>query len=90
MIRQHQFTKVELVSITTPEESEAEHERMVGCAEAVLQRLELPYRVMALAAGDTGFARAPDLRPRGLAARAGRAIARSRAAPTAAISRRAG
>ena len=56
MIRQHQFTKVELVSITTPEESDAEHERMVGCAEAVLQRLELPYRVVALAAGDTGFA----------------------------------
>ncbi len=56
MIRQHQFTKVELVSITTPEESDAEHERMVGCAEAVLRRLELPYRVMALASGDTGFA----------------------------------
>ncbi len=55
MIRQHQFTKVELVSITTPEESDAEHERMVGCAEAVLQRLGLPYRVMVLAAGDTGF-----------------------------------
>lgn len=55
MIRQHQFTKVELVGITTPEESEAEHARMVGCAEAVLQRLNLPYRVMALAAGDTGF-----------------------------------
>ena len=55
MIRQHQFTKVELVSITTPEESDAEHERMVGCAEAVLQRLDLPYRVMVLAAGDTGF-----------------------------------
>ena len=72
MIRQHQFTKVELVSITTPEESDAEHERMVGCAEAVLQRLELPYRVMALASGDTGFARAADLRPRGLAAGPGR------------------
>ena len=55
MIRQHQFAKVELVSITTPEESDAEHERMVGCAEAVLQRLELPYRVLALASGDTGF-----------------------------------
>ena len=55
MIRQHQFTKVELVSITTPEESDAEQERMVGCAEAVLQRLGLPYRVMVLAAGDTGF-----------------------------------
>jgi seryl-tRNA synthetase len=56
MIRQHQFTKVELVSITTPEEADAEHARMTGCAEAVLQRLELPYRVMALASGDTGFA----------------------------------
>jgi seryl-tRNA synthetase len=55
MIRQHQFAKVELVSITTPEESDAEHARMVGCAEAVLQRLNLPYRVVALASGDTGF-----------------------------------
>ena len=55
MIRQHQFTKVELVSITTPEQSEAEHERMTASAEAVLQRLDLPYRVMTLAAGDTGF-----------------------------------
>jgi seryl-tRNA synthetase len=55
MIRQHQFSKVELVSITTPEQSEAEHERMTACAEAVLQRLDLPYRVMVLAAGDTGF-----------------------------------
>ncbi len=56
MIRQHQFTKVELVSITRPEQSEAEHERMAACAEAVLQRLELPYRVMVLSSGDTGFA----------------------------------
>ena len=55
MIRQHQFTKVELVSITTPEQSAAEHERMTACAEAVLQRLDLPYRVMTLASGDTGF-----------------------------------
>ena len=55
MIRQHQFTKVELIGITTPEQSDAEHARMIGCAEAVLQRLDLPYRVMALAAGDTGF-----------------------------------
>jgi seryl-tRNA synthetase len=54
-IRQHQFTKVELVSITRPEESEAEHERMTACAEAVLQRLELPYRVVVLCSGDTGF-----------------------------------
>ena len=55
MIRQHQFNKVELVSITTPEQSEAEHERMVGCAEAVLKRLDLPFRTMKLCAGDMGF-----------------------------------
>jgi seryl-tRNA synthetase len=54
MIRQHQFTKVELVSITTPEQSASEHERMLGCAEEVLRRLELPYRVVTLCAGDTG------------------------------------
>jgi seryl-tRNA synthetase len=55
MIRQHQFYKVELVSITTPETSEEEHERMTGCAEAVLKRLELPYRTMLLCTGDMGF-----------------------------------
>ena len=55
MIRQHQFSKVELVSITTPGESAAEHERMTACAEAVLQQLELPYRVVRLCTGDTGF-----------------------------------
>ena len=55
MLRQHQFWKVELVSITTPESSEDEHRRMTGCAEAILQRLGLPYRVMALSAGDIGF-----------------------------------
>jgi seryl-tRNA synthetase len=55
MIRQHQFNKVELVSITTPEQSDAEHERMVGCAEAILKRLELPFRTMLLCAGDMGF-----------------------------------
>lgn len=55
MIRQHQFEKVELVSITTPEESDNEHERMTGCAEAVLDRLELPYRRMLLCTGDMGF-----------------------------------
>jgi seryl-tRNA synthetase len=55
MIRQHQFTKVELVSITRAEESAAEHERMTACAETVLQRLDLPYRVMVLCSGDTGF-----------------------------------
>ena len=56
MIRQHQFTKVELVSITTPEKSRDEHERMLSCAEAVLKKLELPYRVVTLCAGDMGFA----------------------------------
>ena len=56
MIRQHQFTKVELVSITTPERSRDEHERMLACAEEVLRRLDLHYRVMVLCAGDTGFA----------------------------------
>ncbi len=55
MIRQHQFSKVELVSITTPEESDSEHERMTACAEEVLKRLGLHYRVMLLCAGDTGF-----------------------------------
>jgi seryl-tRNA synthetase len=55
MIRQHQFYKVELVSITAPEQSVEEHERMTGCAEAVLKRLELPYRTMLLCAGDMGF-----------------------------------
>jgi seryl-tRNA synthetase len=55
MIRQHQFTKVELVSITRPEDSQAEHERMTRCAETVLQRLELPYRTMLLCTGDMGF-----------------------------------
>ncbi|MEM9626812.1 MAG: serine--tRNA ligase [Pseudomonadota bacterium] len=55
MIRQHQFTKVELVSITHPDKSAEEHERMTSCAEKVLERLELPYRVMVLASGDTGF-----------------------------------
>ena len=56
MLRQHQFQKVELVSVTRPEDSEAEHERMTGCAEEVLKRLGLPYRVMLLSSGDMGFA----------------------------------
>jgi len=55
MIRQHQFWKVELVSITAPDGSQAEHERMTGCAEEILKRLNLPYRVMTLATGDLGF-----------------------------------
>jgi seryl-tRNA synthetase len=56
MIRQHQFNKVELVSITTPETSRDEHERMLACAEEVLRRLDLHYRVMTLCTGDMGFA----------------------------------
>ncbi len=55
MIRQHQFYKVELVSITAPDKSEEEHERMVSCAEAILKRLELPFRTMLLCTGDMGF-----------------------------------
>jgi seryl-tRNA synthetase len=55
MIRQHQFIKVELVSITTPETSKDEHERMLACAEEVLRQLDLHYRVMTLCAGDMGF-----------------------------------
>ncbi len=56
MIRQHQFTKVELVSITTPEQSKDEHERMLACAEDVLKKLDLHYRVITLCTGDMGFA----------------------------------
>jgi seryl-tRNA synthetase len=56
MIRQHQFSKVELVSIATPEQSAAEHERMTTCAETVLKRLEIPYRTVVLSTGDMGFA----------------------------------
>jgi seryl-tRNA synthetase len=55
LIRQHQFDKVELVSITTPEASDEEHERMTQCAETVLERLGLPFRRMLLCAGDMGF-----------------------------------
>jgi len=58
MIRQHQFYKVELVSITEPDQSDAEHDRMVECAEAVLKKLELPFRTMLLCAGDMGFSAA--------------------------------
>ena len=56
MIRQHQFHKVEMVAITTPEQSDAEHQRMVACAETVLRKLELPHRTMMLCTGDMGFA----------------------------------
>ncbi|HTY69801.1 MAG TPA: serine--tRNA ligase [Alphaproteobacteria bacterium] len=55
MLRQHQFYKVELVSVAHPDQSNAEHERMTGCAEEVLKRLELPYRTMVLCTGDMGF-----------------------------------
>lgn len=55
MIRQHQFSKVELVSIVAPEAAEAEHSRMLGCAEEVLKRLKLPFRTMRLCTGDMGF-----------------------------------
>jgi seryl-tRNA synthetase len=56
MIRMHQFSKVELVSIASPEKSDEEHERMVDCAQAVLKRLNLHHRVVTLCAGDMGFA----------------------------------
>ncbi|MEM7618617.1 MAG: serine--tRNA ligase [Pseudomonadota bacterium] len=55
MLRQHQFYKVEMVSITKPEESDAEHERMLGCAQGILEALEIPYRTVVLCTGDTGF-----------------------------------
>ena len=55
MLRQHQFSKVELVSITKPEQSENEHERMLSCAESILQDLDIHYRVVTLSSGDMGF-----------------------------------
>jgi seryl-tRNA synthetase len=55
MIRQHQFSKVEMVAITTPEASEKEHERMIRCAEEILKKLNLAYRVVKLCMGDLGF-----------------------------------
>ncbi len=55
MLRQHQFYKVEMVSVTAPEESKDEHERMLGCAENVLKKLEIPFRTVILCSGDTGF-----------------------------------
>ena len=55
MIRQHQFSKVEMVSITHPDHSEAELERMTGCAEGILKALGLPFRTMVLCTGDMGF-----------------------------------
>jgi seryl-tRNA synthetase len=58
MLRQHQFQKVEMVSVMHPDDSAAEHERMTRCAEVILEKLELPYRKMLLCAGDTGFSAA--------------------------------
>jgi len=55
MLRQHQFYKVEMVSIVKPEDSDAEHERMLGCAQGILEALEIPYRTVVLCSGDTGF-----------------------------------
>ena len=55
MLRQHQFYKVEMVSIVHPDQSAGELDRMTGCAEAILQRLDIPYRVMLLSSGDMGF-----------------------------------
>ena len=88
MLRQHQFDKVELVSITTPEKSLEEHERMTTCAEEVLRQLDLAYRVMVLSTGDMGFAsrRRPTTWKSGC--RAKRRFAKSPPARSAAISRR--
>ncbi len=72
LIRQHQFNKVELVQLTTPESSFAALEELTGHAERVLELLELPYRVVCLATGDMVFRVGQDLRPRGVAAGAGR------------------
>ena len=55
MIRQHQFSKVEMVSIVHPDQSADELERMTNCAETILQKLDLPYRILKLCSGDTGF-----------------------------------
>ena len=87
MIRQHQFTKVELVSITTPEQSKDEHERMLACAEEVLRRLDLHYRVVTLCAGDMGFAAQKPTTSR-CGCRARIRTAKSPPARTAASSRR--
>ena len=90
MLRQHQFRKVEMVSITHPDQSAAEHERMTRCAEAVLRLLEVPFRRVVLSSGDTGFgaAKTYDLEVwmPGQQAPGGR----SAPAPTPATSRRGG
>ncbi len=89
MIRQHQFFKVELVSITTPDKSKDEHERMLACAEEVLQRLGLHYRVMTLCTGDMGFASQKTYDIEVWMPGQGKCIARFRPARSAAIFRRA-
>ncbi len=61
MIRMHQFSKVELVSITTPEQSASEHERMTDAAQEILKKLDLAHRVVTLCTGDMGFSAAEDL-----------------------------
>jgi seryl-tRNA synthetase len=71
MIRQHQFEKVELVFLSRPAQSEALLEELTAQAEEILRRLQLPYRKVLLCGGDLGLWRAQDLRPRGMAARAG-------------------
>ena len=63
MIRQHQFHKVELVKITTPEQSDVEHEKLTSDARRLLEKLKLPYRVMRLCGGDISFAAPPLARP---------------------------
>ena len=87
MIRQHQFTKCELVSITTPETSADEHERMLASAENVLKRLDLPFRTMTLCTGDMGFASAKTYDIEVWLPGQG-TTAKFRAAPSARISRR--
>ncbi len=89
MLRQHQFNKVELVSITAPEKSAEEHERMLACAEAVLKKLDLTYRVMTLCTGDMGFASQRPTTSRS-GCRARRPTGRSPPARSAASSRRGG
>ena len=88
MIRQHQFNKVELVSITTPEQSAEEHERMTACAETVLKRLDIPLSHGGALHRRHGLRRGEDLRHRSVAAGAGKGpIAKSPPARTAATSR---
>ena len=88
MIRNHQFDKVEIVQIVHPRESYDALEELTGHAEAILKKLELPYRVVTLCTGDIGLLQREDLRPRGVAARRRTPTARSPRAPTSRPSRR--